>query len=185
MKTLQFFVIEELQKNVEWLRKNKLSLNYSKTNCLLISNHPYKKLECNFTVSINSTSINRTDSVKRLGVYLDDMLNWYITHLSLQLARYSVMFYRLRKLVPPLGFFKIWKIFKILCFRIFFHYMDPKIKFCENFFFKNRITPPCAKRLKFLQKLAVIRGIPVCKYSVYLNFSVYLCIKSQINEASR
>ena len=78
-------------------------LNYYKTNFLLINKHPYKKLECNFTLSINNTSINRTDSVKYLGVYLDDTLNWssHIIHLSLQLARYSGMFFRLRKLVLP------------------------------------------------------------------------------------
>ena len=102
-KTLQIVVKTELQKNDNWLRRNKLTLNYNQTNFLLINKHPYKKLECNFTLSINNTSINRTGSVKYLGIYLDDTLNWssHITHLSLQLARYSGMFYRLRKLVPP------------------------------------------------------------------------------------
>ena len=101
LKTLQIVVITELQKIDDWLRRNKLSLNYNKTNFLLINKHSYKKLECNFTLSINNTSINRTDSVKYLGVYWDDALNWssHITHLFLQSARYCGMFYRLRKLV--------------------------------------------------------------------------------------
>ena len=40
--------------------------------------------------------------MKYLGVYLDDKLNWtlYIKHLSLQLARYSGLFYRIRNLIP-------------------------------------------------------------------------------------
>ena len=103
LKTLQIVVNTELQKIDNWLRRNKLSLNYSKTNFLLINKHPHKKLECNFTLSINNTSINRTDSVKYLEVYLDDTLNWssHLIHLSLQLARYYRMFYHLRKLVYP------------------------------------------------------------------------------------
>ena len=53
-----------------------------------------------------------------------------------------------------LGLFKIWKIFKIRSFRIFSYYMDPKNKFCEKLFFKNRIILPCAERLKFLTKIS-------------------------------
>ena len=75
LKTLQIVVNTELQKIDNWLRRNTLMLNYNKTNFLLINKHSYKKLECNFTLSINNTSINRTDSVKYLGVYLDDTLN--------------------------------------------------------------------------------------------------------------
>ena len=103
LKTLEIVVNTKLQKIDNWLRRNKLSLNYNQTNFLLINKHPYKKLGCNFTLSINNTSMNRTNSVKYLGVYLDITLNWssHVTHLSMQLARYSGMFYRLRKLVPP------------------------------------------------------------------------------------
>ena len=40
----------------------------------------------------------KTDKVKYLGVLLDDDLTWssHISHLSLQLARYSGLFYKLR-----------------------------------------------------------------------------------------
>ena len=50
LKTLKIVVNMELQKIDNWLRRNKLSLNYNKTNFLLINKHPYKKLECNFTL---------------------------------------------------------------------------------------------------------------------------------------
>ena len=74
----------------------------SRTPPLLINKHPYKTVECDFTLSINDAVLSRTDSVKYLGVYLDDKLNWipHIKHLSLQLARCSRLFYRIRNLVP-------------------------------------------------------------------------------------
>ena len=69
---------------------------------MLISKHPHKTVERDFTLSINDAVLSRMDSVKYLGVYLDDKLNWtpHIKLLSLQLAQYSGLFYRIRNLVP-------------------------------------------------------------------------------------
>ena len=50
LKTLQIVVNTELQKIDNWLRRNKLSLNYNKTKFLLINKHLHKKIECNFTL---------------------------------------------------------------------------------------------------------------------------------------
>ena len=52
----------------------------------------------NFNVSLNSIKIKRIRSVKYLGVYFDENLNWscHIQHLSLQLVRYSGLMYRIR-----------------------------------------------------------------------------------------
>jgi len=53
--------------------------------------------------SINSNvEILRTENVKYLGLYLDEQLKWayHVKYLTLQLARYSGIFYRIRKLVP-------------------------------------------------------------------------------------
>ena len=69
---------------------------------MLINKHPHKTVECDFNLSINDAVLSRTDSVKYLGVYLDDKLNStpHIKNLSLQVARYSGLFYRIRNLVP-------------------------------------------------------------------------------------
>ena len=56
LKTRRIVANTELQKIDNWLRRNKLSLNYNKTNFLVINEHPHKKLECNFTLSIINTS---------------------------------------------------------------------------------------------------------------------------------
>ena len=101
INNLQIRINAELQNINFWLRKNKLSMNYSKTNFMLINMHSHKTVECNFTLSINDAVLSRMNRVKYLGVYLDDKLNWtpHIKHLSLQVARYSGLFYRIRNLV--------------------------------------------------------------------------------------
>ena len=69
---------------------------------MLINKHPHKTVECDFNLSINDAVLRIMDSVKYLGVYVDDKFNWtpHIKHLSLQLARYSGMFYHIHNLVP-------------------------------------------------------------------------------------
>ena len=46
--------------------------------------------------------MNKIDSVKYLGVLIDDKLNWsaHIHALSLQLAKYCSMLYHIRDLIP-------------------------------------------------------------------------------------
>ena len=77
---------------------------------MLINRHPHKTVECDFNLSINDAGLNRTNSVTHLGVYLIDKLNWtpHIKHLSLQLARYSGLFYRIRNLVPNHNLLKLY-----------------------------------------------------------------------------
>ena len=88
---LQNRVNAELRKIDLWMKKNKLQLNYSKTHYLLLD----KQLNCscstNFNIPLNSLVIKRIKSIKYLGIYIDENLNWscHIQHLSLQLARYS------------------------------------------------------------------------------------------------
>ena len=60
-----------------WLRKNKLSLNYSKTNFLLINKHPQKKVDENFVIRLNDKLLERSSTVKYLGLLIDDTLNWF------------------------------------------------------------------------------------------------------------
>ena len=80
----------ELRKIDYWLRKNKLSLNYVKTN--------YTKVTYDFNLRVNHCTISRVSTVKYLGVPLNDNLTWpsHISHLFLQLVRYSGLFYKLR-----------------------------------------------------------------------------------------
>ena len=98
---LETKINEQIQHVDYWLRKNKLSLNYSKTIFLLINKHRQKKVNENFVIRLNDKLLERSSTVKYLGLLIDDTLNWsyHIQHLSHQLARISGIFYRLRNYV--------------------------------------------------------------------------------------
>ena len=84
-----------------WLRKNKLSLNYSKTSFIIFNKQPNKTCDYEFKLKINNL-IKRVNSIKYLGVLIDSKLSWseHVDYLNLQLARYSGPFTRLRRYVP-------------------------------------------------------------------------------------
>ena len=69
---LQKLVNTELQKVDEWMRYNKLSLNYLKTSYMLIG--PRGKRLHDFTVKINKNTISQTNTNKYLGVYIVNLL---------------------------------------------------------------------------------------------------------------
>ena len=55
----------------------------------------------NFVIRLNDKLLERSSTIKYLGLLIDDTLNWFshIQHLSHQLARLSGIFYRLRNYV--------------------------------------------------------------------------------------
>ena len=69
---------------------------------MLIKDQPNESCELNLQLSLNSFSLTRQQTVKYLGVFIDDNLKWstHIHHLSLQLSRYSGIFYIIRDLIP-------------------------------------------------------------------------------------
>ena len=85
-----------------WLRKNKLSLNYSKTSFIIFNKQPNKTCDYEFKLKINNNLIKRVNSIKYLGVLIDSKLSWseHVDYLNLQLARYLGLFTRLRRYVP-------------------------------------------------------------------------------------
>ena len=69
---LEKTVDHELKNIDHWVRANKLCINYSKSNFMLMNNHK----NISFSVSINHHPISKQSSLKCLGVILDDKLNW-------------------------------------------------------------------------------------------------------------
>ena len=98
LSKLQQIVNTELRKIDLWMKKNKLQLNYSKTHYLLLDKQLNRSCSTNFNISFNSINIKRIKSIKYLGIYFDKNPNWscHIQYLSLQLARYSGLLYRIQ-----------------------------------------------------------------------------------------
>ena len=55
----------------------------------------------NFKININNNPILRTNSTKYLGLFIDENLSWssHVKELSLQLAKCSGIFYKLKSYV--------------------------------------------------------------------------------------
>ena len=93
--TLEKRVNSELKLIDDWLQLNKLSLNYFKTCYLIFSKHPHILVNSEFSVHMNHSKIEKSNSVKYLGLLIDDKLNWsaHAQYLSLQLAKCCSMLY--------------------------------------------------------------------------------------------
>ncbi len=89
----------ELQKVSAWLLANKLSLNISKSNFLLISS---RKTDKSIKLKINSKDLKQENYTKHLGVIIDNNLNWklHIKQINLKLSKGIGVLYKLRHLVP-------------------------------------------------------------------------------------
>ena len=77
-----------------WCGQNKLCINYSKCNFMLMKNHK----NINFSMSINHHPISKQSSLKYLGVMLDDKLNCkpQIEKLVTQLSKSCGMLFKLK-----------------------------------------------------------------------------------------
>ena len=91
--------MEQVIKGIfKWFNLNKLILNIDKTN-FSISHTKNRKIpsECD-SLNLDNKIIEKVDSVKYLGVYLDDKLNWncHVNHLMEYLVRFTSSFKLIR-----------------------------------------------------------------------------------------
>ena len=98
---LKITVNDQLQSINASLQRNKLSLNCSKTTCVLFNKHPHQAVNSKFKIMLNQQKIKRSQSVLYLGLCIDEKLTWSecIDKLSLQLALYGAMLYQIRDFV--------------------------------------------------------------------------------------
>ena len=73
-KNLEHKVQINLKKVNSCLCQNKLSLNFSKTNYIIINKKPLKTCQCNFGIALDDITINRAQTVKYLGLFIDNNL---------------------------------------------------------------------------------------------------------------
>jgi len=74
IKELHATLNNELYNLTDWFRANKLSLNVSKTNCMLFTNSTTNYN--NMDIKVTDQVIAKTSCVKFLGVYIDNQLKW-------------------------------------------------------------------------------------------------------------
>ena len=81
---LETVMNQELTKVLEYCAANKLSINFKKTNYMLITS-PRK----NPNLSITACNIQRKEYIKYLGVYIDENLKWdtQIAHINDKIAK--------------------------------------------------------------------------------------------------
>ena len=100
IQTLQLLVNQEINKVDEWLKNNKLTLNYKKSNYMIIGSNHSKTNK--FKLKSNHNTISQTNNVKYLGVFLDNQLSWqpHIDQTIKKLSRACGMIFKLRYYVP-------------------------------------------------------------------------------------
>ena len=89
----------ELQKLVQWLQCNKLSLNISKTHYMIFSKHDSNVNNINIT--INSQSIQKVNSTQFLGITIDESLSWkqHITNTRQKISKSIGILCKCRKVL--------------------------------------------------------------------------------------
>lgn len=94
LNDLESVVSNEFELVLKYCATNKLSVNFKKTNFMLIS-------ATRNTVHININNIEHKPFVKYLGVYVDKHLNWepQIQHVNSKLAKNIGIIYKLRNYV--------------------------------------------------------------------------------------
>lgn len=92
-------VNSELIKVNDWLKVNKLSVNYSKTKYIMFTN---KKINKDITLMIDNYKLDRVSEIKYLGVVLDESLKWksHIDLIKTKISRGSYILAKLRHYVP-------------------------------------------------------------------------------------
>ena len=99
--TLLYKTNDNLSKLFRWTINNKLSLNTSKTTALLFSNR-IRDVVSPLLLSVGDSQVHFEDSIKFLGVQLDNHLNFsnHVQYICSKLSKTTGVLYRLCSLIP-------------------------------------------------------------------------------------
>ena len=107
IEKLQNQINNEMNQLGKWMNANKLTINQSKSNFSLFTT---QKLKSKFKLKMNNNDITKSDSVKYLGVIIDNKFIWktHIEHICSEIAGGSWALTRLRKYVSKQTLIKIY-----------------------------------------------------------------------------
>ena len=100
---IQFYLNQDLENVHNWLRANKLTLNMTKTEFMLIgSRQRLSNLTDSPTITIDNVQISQVATAKSLGVTIDNKLDWssHIDKLTKKIASGIGAIKRIRHFVP-------------------------------------------------------------------------------------
>ena len=95
---LQSIVNNQLIKVNNWLKINKLSINYSKSNYIIFTK---QRIQKTLNINMEGNELERVRETKYLGVILDEKLNWksHLEHIKSKISRGSYILSKLRHYV--------------------------------------------------------------------------------------
>src|SRR6218665_2440200 len=169
---------KELVKVSDWFRSNKLSLNLSKTNYILFRSNRKPVPEETCKLVIDNTEIPQVNSVKFLGVYVDQHLTWkiHLENVASKISKNIGIISRIAYLIPT-----------NVRLTLYYSLIYPYIAYCNIIWasnYKSRLY-----RLKILQKRSVriIAGLPYNSHTdpIFKHFEILKLFQinlKQINE---
>ena len=100
IKKLNKLVNYDLKNLLYWLNANKISLNVKKTE-LVVFKSKRKQFDGEIKLKLSCKRLFPTDSVKYLGVKIDENLSWksHIDYLSVKLSRANALLFKIRNFV--------------------------------------------------------------------------------------
>ena len=106
---LEHIMNNELRNVDEWCRANKLSLNPSKSNFLIIPPR-LRKSPPNISLNLNNVEINPFENVKNLGVQIDSQLNFnlHIRMIENTISRSIGIIIKLKSFLPSSALLKLY-----------------------------------------------------------------------------
>ena len=173
----------ELKKVSFWLQSNKLTLNVKKSHYMVFHRSRIKHNQ--MAIKIQNCTINKTDSIKFLGVIIDNKLNWHehIIYIKNKISKSIGIIYKVRKYVEKQTIKNMYYTFVfpyfIYCNEIWGNacqaYVDPLIKLQKKivrimtFSSHDAHTEPLFKTLHVLKfkKLVIQRiALMMFKFSI-------------------
>ena len=101
LKRIEKCINIDLKRLFKWLCANKISLNVSKTEVVLFRGN-HKNINYNIGLKLNGKKLTLSESVKYLGVILDQSLSWnpHINNLSTKLKNANGIISKVRHVLP-------------------------------------------------------------------------------------
>jgi hypothetical protein len=197
----------ELKEVSNWFKANKLSVNASKTNYMVLGT-PHMtaavKIQQNLNIILDNTSLDRVDNTKFLGVLIDENLTWkcHIDCMSKTLSRNIGIMNKLKHFVPDRILHSLYCTFIMpyLNYGILIWgntckiYLDKLIKLqkwairtISNSHFRSHTQPIFARYniLKFEDMYSLELGVFMYKFSINdlpHTFDYYFTKRSEIHD---